>query len=367
MKTLIITMPGDVHAYAVGWALDRLGHRSSRWVPQELERATATAYLSSEAAVDVVLDGPDGELSTHDLSSVWLRRFRAPRAGADWSPGDRVVAERESEGFLRGLHFAIGRRALWANSPTAQRTACLKTAQLVAARDVGFAIPRTVMTNDMAEVRRFLQATRGRVIHKGFYPAVWRGADGEVVLQTSIVTEDDLVDDDALKLSPGIFQEFVAKRAELRVLVFGRTCIAAEITDQDELDWRTTHQMRLAPCQLPAEVEARLFAVMDRLGLAMGIIDLIVTPDGEHVFLEINEQGQFLWVEAMNPEIAVLEPFARFLAAGDSSFRWTGAPSPELGFASYMAGTDAAELERELARRDPGDMVVPDLTTRQLH
>jgi hypothetical protein len=32
------------------------------------------------------------------------------------------------------------------------------------------------------------------------------------------------------------------------------------------------------------------------LGLAFGCIDLIVTPEGEHIFLEVNEMGQFLWV-----------------------------------------------------------------------
>jgi hypothetical protein len=28
-------------------------------------------------------------------------------------------------------------------------------------------------------------------------------------------------------------------------------------------------------------------------------IDLIVTPDGDHVFLELNPNGQYLWVEEM--------------------------------------------------------------------
>jgi len=34
-----------------------------------------------------------------------------------------------------------------------------------------------------------------------------------------------------------------------------------------------------------------------RLGLRFGAIDIIVTPDDRYVFLEINPNGQWLWIE----------------------------------------------------------------------
>jgi hypothetical protein len=36
---------------------------------------------------------------------------------------------------------------------------------------------------------------------------------------------------------------------------------------------------------------------VERLGLCYGAIDLILTPDGRYVFLEINPNGQYLWIE----------------------------------------------------------------------
>ncbi|MEJ2669125.1 MAG: MvdD family ATP-grasp ribosomal peptide maturase, partial [Gammaproteobacteria bacterium] len=36
---------------------------------------------------------------------------------------------------------------------------------------------------------------------------------------------------------------------------------------------------------------------MDLLGLNFGCIDMILTPDDEFVFLEVNPNGQWLWVE----------------------------------------------------------------------
>ena len=36
---------------------------------------------------------------------------------------------------------------------------------------------------------------------------------------------------------------------------------------------------------------------MDRLGLNYGACDFIVTPEGRHVFLEVNPAGEFFWLE----------------------------------------------------------------------
>ena len=45
-------------------------------------------------------------------------------------------------------------------------------------------------------------------------------------------------------------------------------------------------------------VEAKIGVLMGRMGLCFGSLDLIVTPEGEHVFLEVNPVGQFDWIVA---------------------------------------------------------------------
>jgi hypothetical protein len=356
---LIVSIPGDVHADAVRWAVDGLGHGCRRWHPSELEHVAASVMLS-DGELALQLEGPEGEIDGRAIRSAWLRRFRAPTPPADLTPGDRTVAARESERFLRGLHFALGPEVLWANAPAAQRVASLKLPQLAAARRVGLRVPRTVMTNDAQTARAFVRAARGRAIYKGFAPAVWMGARAEeqFSLGTVVVREEDLEDDDVLRLSPGIFQDLVAKQFELRVTIFGRTCVAARISEQDEIDWRRTHVMNVSPHRLPARVEAQLFALMDDLGLTMGTADLIVTPEGEYVFLEINEQGQFLWVELRNPEIALLDPFARFLASGRRDFRAAPVGSERMTFADYLKTDPAHRLEVEATQQSTMSQIV---------
>jgi hypothetical protein len=45
----------------------------------------------------------------------------------------------------------------------------------------------------------------------------------------------------------------------------------------------------------------------------MGVLDCILTDDGEPVFLEINPQGQFLFIEGLT-RLPLTEYLAAFLA-----------------------------------------------------
>jgi glutathione synthase/RimK-type ligase-like ATP-grasp enzyme len=51
------------------------------------------------------------------------------------------------------------------------------------------------------------------------------------------------------------------------------------------------------PYELPREVEEKILRLMDYFVLNYGAIDIIVTPDGRHVFLEINSVGEFFRLE----------------------------------------------------------------------
>jgi D-alanine-D-alanine ligase-like ATP-grasp enzyme len=58
-------------------------------------------------------------------------------------------------------------------------------------------------------------------------------------------------------------------------------------------------------------------ALLDRLELPMGMIDLKLTDDGEPVFLEVNPQGQFLFLQPLT-EQPLLAAFADYLSASPS-------------------------------------------------
>ena len=71
--------------------------------------------------------------------------------------------------------------------------------------------------------------------------------------------------------------------------------------------------LAVEPLKLPAIVEDRCLALLAKLGLQFGCIDMIVSPAGDWIFLEINQMGQFLWIEEANQDIHLLENFVQLL------------------------------------------------------
>ena len=51
---------------------------------------------------------------------------------------------------------------------------------------------------------------------------------------------------------------------------------------------------------------------MDYFSLKYGAIDIILTPDNQHVFLELNSCGEFFWLERA-PRLPISEAIADIL------------------------------------------------------
>jgi hypothetical protein len=125
---------------------------------------------------------------------------------------------------------------------------------------------------------------------------------------------------DTLCNCPAIFQERIEAQLDIRVTAIGRDLYAAEIESQageSPLDWRFDHTVPFRPHMLDSETSSQLYALMRRLGLVYGAIDLRLTPQGEYVFLEINPSGQYLFIELLT-KMPLSDRMAEFLA-GDGS------------------------------------------------
>jgi hypothetical protein len=264
----------------------------------------------------------------------WNRRLSPPVLGRGLPEGDRQFALRESQVLLSGALGLASQHAFAVNDVHLASRAENKVLQLAAARELGFSLPDTLISNDPARIRRFLQRhQRGGAIFKSFRPVTWESQDQLAMLFTARVTEAMLPDDALLRLAPGIFQACVAKACELRITCMGEELIAVRLDSQStshgKTDWRVAplSELAITPTELPVELEQRCRALMRRLGLVFGCIDVIVTPEGEHVFLEINQMGQFLWVEEMCPELPMLQTFCEFLLGCDAGFRRRHGPA----------------------------------------
>jgi len=202
--------------------------------------------------------------------------------------------------------------------PAAVWQAEYKPFQLAAASEIGLRIPRTVVTNDPLAIRKAFTefqemvvkpARTGYVVHNG----------QEFAIFTSRIMEQHLQELESARWSPAIYQELIPKRFDLRITVIGRRIFSAAIDSQSDptaaLDWRQTTNSKLLhrPFTLPEEIANLLFRLMDSLRLTFGAIDMIQTPEGEYVFLEVNPSGQWLWLDDML-QLGISDAVAEWLA-----------------------------------------------------
>jgi hypothetical protein len=233
----------------------------------------------------------------------------------------------QSAQFLKGLYESL--RSFWISCPGAIQRAEFKPYQLWVAEQHKLKIPRTLITNDPEQVRDFLRGSKKKIVYKPLLPpmpVVPKTANNQkvpLVLYTTVLQENHIESIDLIRLSPGIFQEYVDKSIEIRITIFGRRVFAAEIHSQtcpETLDdWRwfpdKTPDLPHFPHRLPRDLENTLCDLTAYLGLQFGAIDMILTPDGEYVFLEINPNGQWLWVQDLT-DMPLLETLCDMLVTG---------------------------------------------------
>jgi len=236
------------------------------------------------------------------VRAVWARKLWSPRMADDLDDRYRSICVSESiatlNGFLDALHDAR-----WVNDLQRERAAENKQRQLRLAARAGLRVPRTLVTNDAAAVRQFFAETEGQTVAKLLRPTTVSMDASEPFVYTNRVREEDLDDAELLRHSPMVFQELIPKACELRVaFVAGETfagALDASGTSRGGTDWRRVapEECRWQVAQLPAGVASRLNVLMLDLGLAFGAVDLICTPAGEYVFLEVNPSGEWGMLE----------------------------------------------------------------------
>ncbi|MES1211252.1 MAG: hypothetical protein ABUL63_02845, partial [Acidobacteriota bacterium] len=319
-KILILTEPVDRHAHAVAAALRLKGAEPVLWQTPDFPSRSGESILFEADRGRITVRGPETDFGGDEWASVWHRRPSFCLAGSPLHPADREFADLECNVFRRSLLGVLAPDAFWVNPADAMTRAGRKPVQHRAALAAGLRMPDTLYSNDPAEIRAFLRRHGGRIVYKPFRGQAWRNEETWWTPYTSLRTEDDLVADDLLRTTPGIFQELVPKAYELRVTVMGRHALAAKILSQEtengRLDWRKSYgELRMEPFDLPRRLAERCVDLLERLGLVFGCFDFIVPPGGDPVFLEVNEMGQFLFIERY-ADIPLLDTFSELLLQG---------------------------------------------------
>lgn len=248
--------------------------------------------------IDITFN-PDMEIeifSCKKINSVWFRRTMLPDLTIE-SEKERRYILNEIDAFMGNLFSILD--AKWISLPSAVYLAENKLLQLKLASKLGFKIPATLVTTDKESLKKFFHS-HPQIIIKPLSRTRMDGSDGAEFIFTNRLEANHLDNISKLDLTPCLFQEEIEKSIELRVTVVGNKTFTAKVESQlDEetkIDWRRK-KLEFIIFELPSEIHELCVKLVKEMDLSFGAIDLILSPDGTYTFLEVNPNGQWVWIE----------------------------------------------------------------------
>lgn len=289
---VIISEAGDLHAWTARELIEQ-------WRPEvpvhilESNRSLRIHHSLEGARSSFSFVAADGaRVNLADAAVIWARRVGAGSFVAEGieEPAQREFAAVATRSTLASALRAAS-RATVLNPLSASVAAEDKILQLRVASAMGFRVPRTILSSDPVQVRTFVRDNASGVIVKPL-----RGTRAAKVF-VDLVDPDSITDGD-IGCCPVLYQEHVPGPRHLRVNVFGEEVLAFQIRSP-HIDWRVDYGIPMEHVLLEPILLERCQRYIRALGLEMGVLDLKCAPDGDFVFLEVNPQGQYLFLEAV--------------------------------------------------------------------
>lgn len=352
MSLLIISDELDVHARALKWAYDKAGLDCVLFTPGDAPHNLRLSMLfpsaSNHPTPNILIDGRPLD----EFEFCWIRKPSRPNNySSNLHKSDIPMAAEQVRRALESIYHQVDLSTKCVNPYHTRAFVNSKPQQLAKAREAGFKIPQTLITNDPAELDKFINA-HPRVVYKTLAPAFWHSLDSGMMYGafTSEITPESLRNPESVINCPGIYQERIEKKFEYRVVFFGDTYFVVRIDSQTSdisaQDWRA--DMNLEHCilkesSIPEHVAVSCKKLMQLLGILHGSFDLIEDENGDFVFLEINECGQFLWLERVLPELPLLDAAFQFSLNVSETFKYS--PNASSVFLSdYEKTSDYADF-----------------------
>jgi glutathione synthase/RimK-type ligase-like ATP-grasp enzyme len=283
---IAVTQPADSH-----WAVTReqLLLSECTAIRFSLADLRTMRFVARDGCLRLNMKGRSYAASSK--TTVWWRK-----------PGSVDTSDLDEEearlAYDEGPHLLLGALeaadARFVDHPYVVARAEMKQLQLAIARNLGIAVPATLVTNDPDTARAF---TAGRkIVAKAVSPGFG------IAPYVSEVLETDL---EALKALPTLLQELVRASADLRVVVVGHeSWVWRRQREPGTIDWRQADPegSRFVPI-VNEELGASACEIASALRLSISVQDWLETDSGV-IFLESNAQGAWLFLEGSQDLVA---------------------------------------------------------------
>lgn len=254
---------------------------------------------SSEHSYEIRLN--NDQLLLDNIPLVFLRDFRLENFSFSLDNFVHTFIVQQWNNLLLSMINSLS--CPWINTIESTIRAEDRYSVLQRARQLGFVVPDTVITNDPAEIRKFFFDHDGQIISKVLHHHDINSKRNTYSIYSHKVTPKDLHLLRHLEPSPSIFQHRVKRKKEIRVTVTGQDVFATELvlpkdaSDVDDIHRYGVRNIKKLAITLSNEFEKKCIGIIKSLELTYGTIDIIEGLDEQYYFLEINSIGDWYWIE----------------------------------------------------------------------
>ena len=273
--------------------------KSVRVVRLHPEDLAGASFALTDIHSPLIIQTKGIELCTSDIAVVWTRKWNnIPNADKYFRNNNLLKVKYdiiqnlkdEFSAFFRFFLYKISdnNNVCWIDAP--RTVVSNKLQQLLVAQKLGLIIPETYIGTSYKEglpeklISKHISDCFSLYMNKKIY--------------TSYTCRAKLSPKEEFFVS--MFQSEIPKKIELRILYVGGQCyglaIFSQMNSKTRLDYRNYDYdcpVREEVYEIPVELETKISKLMCELDLQIGVLDFILSPEGEYIFLEVNPCGQY--------------------------------------------------------------------------
>lgn len=223
-----------------------------------------------------------------DVTSIYYRKPRFPNL-AGIEPAYRDMINNDILALINGIIDSFKGKVL--TKPYILRKTENKIMQLIYAAQNNIMIPVSFIGNDSDAVGKFSSI---ETIIKPISIGKIYDKDRCEIYQTSYFYDYE----EDISLTPIYLQEYVKKTYEVRLTIINEKVFPVKIISKNKLDWRKGYaDNEYSIIDIPDLILKQTTKMLNDFELKFGAIDYIVNENNEWIFLEINPNGQWQWLE----------------------------------------------------------------------
>lgn len=243
------------------------------------------------------------KITSADAYSIYYRKPMLPDLSS-YDSQYHLMIQRDIISVINGIADSFSGKVL--TKPSILRKIENKVYQLVYAEKNGWNIPQSYIGNNSNDCSEY---EKNASIIKPLTTGKTYGRNGWELYQTNMFRS---IDED-ISITPVYLQSYIPKQFEVRVTIVGKQVYPVRIDTKNRVDWRADYpNHRYTQIICPHDVIKKCYQMMKDFSLTFGAFDFIVTPEDKWIFLEVNPNGQWLWLE-QNLGLAISKKIVEYL------------------------------------------------------